>query len=95
MFLAERHGDCVVVLVAVVLEADPVALHVRKVLLGFLRRRSTQPLVVLDAIRGPIVRLALPLFELGQRVEADRRLRPLERLDDGRDELLEERQSQQ
>ena len=95
VFLAEGHGDGVVVLVAVVAESDAMALHVGKVSLGLLRRRSTQTFVVLDTVRGPVVRFRLPFFEFGQRVEAERRVGAFGRFDDGRDELLEEGQTQQ
>ena len=56
-------------LVRLVLEEDPVPLHVGEVLLRLLRGRSTQTFVVLDTVRVPVLSSCLPLGKLGQRVE--------------------------
>ena len=58
-------------LVRLVLEEDPVSLHVGEVLLGLLGGGSTQTFVVLDAVRVPVVGRGLPFRKFRQRVERE------------------------
>ena len=71
VFLAESHKNCFIITFSIVFEDNAMALHVGKVTLGLLRRRSTQPLVVLDTIARPVFSLGFPFFKFRKRIEAE------------------------
>lgn len=93
-FLAKGQGNCLVVGRSSVLEGNAMSMHVREVLLRFLRSAGTQTFVVFYFPRFDVGLHVLPLIELWNAVKGQLLLL-VSGLDDGGDELLQEVVAQQ